>query len=47
MTPTDTITVLIIIFGGTFITGMIIHLISEEIEYRRWWREVKDDTKRN
>lgn len=47
MSPTDIIIVLVIIFGGTFITGTIIHLISEEIEHRRWLREVKDDNRRN
>lgn len=47
MTATDIITVGILLVGGTFITGTIIHLIAEEIEYRRWWRKVKDDTRRN
>ena len=27
-----------------FIVGSIIRGIKTEIEYRRWWREVKDDT---
>ena len=43
MTLTDTITVIILLVGSTFIAGTIIHLISEEIEYRRWWRKVKDE----
>ena len=43
MTLTDTITVLILLVGGAFIAGTIIHLIYEEIEYRRWWRKVKDE----
>ena len=47
MTPTDIITVIILLLGGTFIAGTIIHLISEEIEYRRWWRKVKDDTRKD
>lgn len=47
MTTTDILIVLIIMAGGTFIAGTIIHLIAEEIEYRRWLREVKDDTRRN
>ena len=41
MTPADIITVIILLVGGTFIAGTIIHLIAEEIEYRRWWRKVK------
>ena len=37
----DIIIVLTIVAGGIFITGTIVHLISEELEYRRWWRKVK------
>ena len=47
MTTTDTIIILTLVAGGIFIAGTIIHLISEEIEYRRWLREVKDDTRTN
>lgn len=47
MTPIDIIIILTLVAGGTFIAGEIIHLISEEIEYRRWWRKVKDDTRRD
>lgn len=45
MTPTDILIVLTLMTGGTFIAGTIIHLISGEIEYRRWQRGVKDDHK--
>ena len=57
MTLTDIITVIILLFSGTFIAGTIIHLIAEEIEYRRrlreeieyrrWLREVEDDTRKD
>lgn len=30
-----------------FVTGSIIRGIKTEIEYRRWWRKVKDDTNRD
>ena len=47
MTITDVLIVLTLVASGIFIAGTIIHLISEEIEYRRWLREVKDDTRTN
>ena len=47
MIPTDILIVLTLAAGGIFIAGTTIHLIAEEIEYRRWWRKVKDDTRRN
>ena len=47
MTILDILIMLALVAGGILITGTIIHLIAEEIEYRRWWREVKDDTRKN
>ena len=38
MTQIGTITVIILLFVGAFIASMIIHLIYEEIEYRRWMK---------
>ena len=47
MTILNILIMLALVAGGILITGTIIHLIAEEIEYRRWWRKVKNDTKRN
>ena len=47
MTILDIIMVTCLVAGGIFIAGTIIHLISEEIEYRRWWRKVKDDARKH
>lgn len=47
MTILDVLIILAIVTGGIFIAGTIIHLIAQEIEYRRWWRKVKDDNKRD
>ena len=47
MTILDILVVIALVAGGVFIAGTIIHLISEEIEYRRWWRKVKDDTRKD
>ena len=47
MTITDVLIVLTLVAGGIFIAGTIIHLIAEEIEYRRWLMEVRDDTRTN
>ena len=30
-----------------FVIGSIIRGIKTEIEYRRWWRKVKDDTRKH
>lgn len=47
MAPIDILIVITLAAGGIFIAGTTIHLIAEEIEYRRWWRKVKDDNRRN
>ena len=41
----DILIIIVLLVVFTLVVGSIIRGIKTEIEYRRWWREVKDDTR--
>ena len=43
----DILIIIVLLVVFTLVVGSIIRGIKTEIEYRRWWRKVKDDTRTN
>ena len=43
----DILIIIVLLVVFTLVVGSIIRGIKTEIEYRRWWRKVKNDTRAN
>ena len=43
----DILIIIVLLVVFTLVVGSIVRGIKTEIEYRRWWRRVKDDTRTN